>query len=107
MPTRVLAIKKNGPVENSTGPLFLSHAGKRRSQCSRSVHLERSSHYRPTLHRSMTEVTHTRQHHRNVVLISRADHFVVAHRAARLDHAGCARGHHDVETVTEREERIR
>ncbi|WP_233832046.1 hypothetical protein [Paraburkholderia sp. ZP32-5] len=36
-PAQTLAIKTNGPVENSTGPLFVSHAGKRRFSCLRSV----------------------------------------------------------------------
>src|SRR5437868_13361973 len=51
--------------------------------------------------RSVTEVTHARQDHRDAVLVRCRDHFVVAHRAARLDHAGRACRHDDVETVAE------
>ncbi|ABA48884.1 hypothetical protein BURPS1710b_3404 [Burkholderia pseudomallei 1710b] len=56
---------------------------------------------------SVTEVAHARHDHRDVVLVGGGDHLVVAHRAARLDHAGRARRDDDVEAVAEREERVR
>jgi hypothetical protein len=36
----------------------------------------------------------------------RGDHLIVAHAAARLDHAGRAGVHHHVEAVAEREEGV-
>src|SRR5690606_30989788 len=55
---------------------------------------------------SMTEVAHTGKHHRHAVLVGGGDHFLVADRAARLDHAGDAVGGGVVDTVAEREEGV-
>ena len=54
----------------------------------------------------MTEVTHTREHHRHAALIRCVDDFLVAHGAAGLGHARCARVHHHVEAVAEGEESV-
>ena len=54
----------------------------------------------------MTEVSNPGEHHRQAMLVSRRDDFVVAHRAARLDHrldAGFGRG---IDAVAEREEGV-
>ena len=48
----------------------------------------------------MPEVTHAGQHHRDIVLVGGAYHFVVAHRAAGLDHAGRARSSPEGGTAT-------
>ncbi|HEX2590356.1 MAG TPA: hypothetical protein VHL34_02620, partial [Rhizomicrobium sp.] len=42
---------------------------------------------------------HSAEHHRHAALVRRSDHFLIAHRTARLDHAGRACVHHDVEAV--------
>ena len=40
---------------------------------------------------SVPEVAHAGEHHRDAALVGGGDHLVVAHRAARLDHAGWRR----------------
>ena len=54
----------------------------------------------------VTEVAFARKDHHDATFVGRSDHFVVANRAARLDHAGGPLVNDDVKTVAEREERI-
>ncbi len=54
----------------------------------------------------MAEVAHAGEHHGNTGFVGRGDHFVVAHRATRLDHCGDAGLGCVVDTVAEREEGI-
>jgi len=56
---------------------------------------------------SVPEVPHSREHHRHASLVGRRDDFLIAHAAARLDHAGGPGIDDDIEAVTEREERVR
>ena len=56
--------------------------------------------------RSVPEVAHAGEHHRDAVLVGGGDHLVVAHGAARLDHGDGAVVGDDVEAVAEREERV-
>src|SRR5581483_12201989 len=56
---------------------------------------------------SVLEVTHTRKDHRDVVLVGGSDHFVVAHRAARLDDRSHPRLRRFVNAVAEGEEGVR
>ena len=52
----------------------------------------------------MAEVAHAGEHHGDASLVGSVNHFLVAHGAAGLDHAGGAGIHHHIEAVTEREE---
>ena len=54
----------------------------------------------------MAEVAHAGEHHGHAALVGGVDHFLVAHRAAGLGHAGCARIDHHVQAVAEGEEGI-
>ena len=54
----------------------------------------------------MPKVPHTREHHRHAAFIGGVNHFLVAHRAAGLNHAGGALVHHHVQAVAEREKRV-
>ena len=54
----------------------------------------------------MPEVTHAAEHHGYAALVGGIDHFLVAHRAAGLDHTGGARIDHHIEAVAEREEGV-
>ena len=54
----------------------------------------------------MTEVAGAGEHHGDPALVGRVDHFLVAHRAARLDDAGGAGVADHVQAVAEREERV-
>ena len=54
----------------------------------------------------MAEVAHAGEHHGHAALVGGVDHFLVAHRAAGLDHAGRARVHHHVEAVAEGEKGV-
>src|SRR5213079_395555 len=56
---------------------------------------------------SMTEMARAGVQHHHAALVGGVDHFLVAHRSARLDHAGRAGVDHHVEPVAEREEGIR
>src|SRR5690606_1447170 len=55
---------------------------------------------------SVAEMANAGQHHRDTVLVRRADDFLVADRPARLDHRADAEGGGDVDAVPEREERV-
>ena len=55
----------------------------------------------------MAEVAHVGEDHRDTVLVGGGNHFVVADRTTRLDHAGNAYSGCRIDTVTEREEGIR
>ena len=55
----------------------------------------------------MPEMPHTRESHHNALLIRCIDHFLITHRSTRL-YDGCGTStDHDVQSVAEREERIR
>ncbi len=56
---------------------------------------------------SVPEVPHSGEHHRHAPLVSCRDDFLIAHAAARLDHAGGAGVDDHIEAITEREERVR
>ncbi len=55
----------------------------------------------------MAEVAHVGEEHRNTVLVGGGNHFVITDRTARLDYAGHARSGGGINTVAEREERVR
>ena len=55
---------------------------------------------------SVSEVSSSREHHREPVLVCSGDHLGVAHRSAGLHHGGRARARHGVQAVPEREERV-
>src|SRR5690348_6216541 len=56
--------------------------------------------------RSMPEMAHAGEHHRNAALVGRRDHLVVAYAAAGLDDRDRAVIGNDVEAVAKRKERI-
>src|SRR5690606_4359340 len=56
--------------------------------------------------RSMPEMAHAGEHHRDAALVGGGDDLVVAHRAARLDDGRRADVGDDVEAVAERKERV-
>ncbi|MPL60780.1 hypothetical protein SDC9_06342 [bioreactor metagenome] len=56
---------------------------------------------------SVAEVPHAGEHHGQATLVRRVDHFLVAHRAAGLDHAGGARLDRLEQAVGEGEEGVR
>ena len=82
------------PVESAatTDPTFFFEIGRNTVFLPRSV--------------LVTEVAFARKDHHDAAFVGRSDHFVVANRAARLDHAGGTLVNDDVKTVAEREERI-
>ena len=53
------------------------------------------------------KVAHAGKHHSNACLIGRSNYFCIAHRATRLNYRGNAIGGGVIQTVTEREKRIR
>src|SRR5699024_11576364 len=55
----------------------------------------------------MAEVAYVGEEHRNTVLVGGGNHFVITDRTARLDYAGHARSGGGINTVAEREERVR
>src|SRR5947199_10777374 len=55
--------------------------------------------------RSMAEVAHSGQHHRDAALVRGGDDFIVAHAAAGLDDAGGAGVADHIEPIAKREER--
>ena len=55
----------------------------------------------------MAEVAHVGEEHCNTVLVGGGNHFVITDRTARLDYAGHARSGGGINTVAEREERVR
>ncbi|STM03809.1 Uncharacterised protein [Escherichia coli] len=55
----------------------------------------------------MAEMAHVGEEHRNTVLVGGGNHFVITDRTARLDYAGHARSGGGINTVAEREERVR
>ncbi len=55
----------------------------------------------------MAEVAHVGEEHRNTVLVGGGNHFVITDGTARLDYAGHARSGGGINTVAEREERVR
>ena len=55
----------------------------------------------------MAEVAHVGEEHRNTVLVGGGNHFVITDGTARLDYTGHARSGGGINTVAEREERVR
>jgi len=54
----------------------------------------------------VSKVAHASEHHHHAALISRSNHFRVAHAAAWLNHASRTCINDDIQTITERKEGI-
>jgi hypothetical protein len=52
----------------------------------------------------MPEVTHAGHDQRNVALICRGDHFLIAHRASGMNNGGCTCIGNNIKSIAEREE---
>src|SRR5262249_25486173 len=108
MPTYILEAGSS-PISTSTKPGVTPARGTRAATSLRtSAAIALPSMMRAAIRDSaVPEVPRTGDDHRDAVLVGCGDDFVVAHRAARLDHRDGASNRTGIEPVAEGEERVR